>query len=94
MAAGDAGSASSLGVTRALGGLGQAGQVPQLRGQPGAADALLGHAQHGVVAGHGAQQARQTGAVEGRGDDVGAAGRRAQDDQVPRVRDLGHPLAP
>ena len=77
---------------RRPGRVGQAGQVPQLRGQPGAADALLGHAQHGVVAGHGAQEAGQTGAVEGRGDDVRAAGRRPQDDQRPRVRDLGHPL--
>ena len=38
-------------------------------------------------------EAGQPRAVEGRGHHVGAARRRAHDDEVARVRDLGHPLA-
>ncbi len=44
---------------------------------------LLGHAQHGVVAGHRAQEPGHTGAVERRGDDVRAPWRRPDDTNGP-----------
>ncbi len=51
------------------------------------------HDEQGVVAGDGAEHLGQAGAVEGGGDDVGRAGRGAQDDEVAGVGDLDDPVA-
>ena len=71
----------------------EAGEVGELGGDLGAADALGGDDDQGVVAGDGAEDVGQRGPVEGGADDVGRAGRRAQDDEVGRVGDLDDPLA-
>src|SRR3954454_4618777 len=71
----------------------QTGELGELLGDLGAADALGSHDQQRVVAGHRAEDGRQRRAIQGRADDVRRPWRGAEYDQVGGVGDLDHPVA-
>src|SRR5688500_16054983 len=56
----------------------QPGQLRELAGDLGAADAFGSDDEEGVVAGDGAEDGREGGTVEGGADDVGRPGRGAE----------------
>ena len=81
-------------VHRALLGRVEAGQLAQVGGEALAVRSpARRHAHQRVVAGDRAEQPGDRAAVEGRGDDVGAARWRTHDDDVAGHGDIGDPLA-
>ena len=56
------------------------------------AEILVDDHQHRVVTRHGAHDALEPASIQRRAHDVGRAGRRAQNDEVRRVRHLDHPF--